>query len=107
MRSVWNVIKAPVITEKALHLKEEVEAYGRVGNEAQLLTLRVDVDATKTEIREAVERILGVKVDSVRTMNYRGKSKRVGRHVGRRSAWKKAYVRLAKDAKHVEYEDAI
>ena len=107
MRSIWNVLKGPVITEKALEMKEAVESYGRTGNERQLLTFRVDPKATKPEIREAVERILKVKVATVRTVSYAGKVKRVGRSEGRRAAWKKAYVTLAAGANPVEYDDVI
>jgi large subunit ribosomal protein L23 len=107
MRSVWSVIKGPVITEKALEMKESVESYGRVGNERQVLVLRVAREATKPEIRESIERILKVKVESVRTVNYAGKVKRVGRHEGRRAAWKKAYVTLASGQNPVQYEDVI
>jgi large subunit ribosomal protein L23 len=107
MRSVWSVVKGPVITEKALEMKESVESYGRAGNERQVLVLRVAREATKPEIRESVERILKVKVDSVRTVNYDGKRKRVGRFEGRRAAWKKAYVTLAHGQDPVQYEDVI
>ena len=107
MRSMWNVLKGPVITEKALEMKEALESYGRAGNERQLLTFRVDPKATKPEIREAVERILKVKVQTVRTVSYAGKVKRVGRSEGRRSAWKKAYVTLVAGADPVEYDDVI
>ena len=107
MRSIWSVLKGPVITEKALEMKEAVESYGRGGNERQTLTFRVAPEATKTEIREAVERILKVKVASVRTINYAGKRKRVGRYEGKRAAWKKAYVTIAAGEKTVEYDDVI
>ena len=107
MRSVWNVILGPVITEKALEMRDDVESFGRPGNERQLLTLRVAPEATKTEIREAVQKIFGVKVDSVRTVNLAGKLKRVGRHEGRRPAWKKAYVTVAAGEKPVVFEDTI
>jgi large subunit ribosomal protein L23 len=107
MRSVWSVIKGPVITEKALEMKDDVESYGRTGNNTQLLTLRVAPEATKTEIKSAVEKIFGVKVDTVRTVNVAGKLKRVGRYQGRRSAWKKAYVRVAAGEKEIVFEDTI
>ena len=109
MKSVWDVIKGPVITEKALTMKDEPESMGRAGNGRQMLTLRVDVKATKPEIRHAVEKILGVKVDEVRVVNYRGKEKRAQgrRQSGRRSDWKKAYVTLKSGQKPVLYEDAI
>ncbi len=64
MKTVWDIIKTPVITEKALVAKEESQD-GR-----QLLTFRVEKHATKPEIKNAVETIFQVKVDRVRTINY-------------------------------------
>ena len=57
-------------------------------------TFRVASDATKTSIREAVEKLFGVKVTGVWTSNQRGKQRRVGQQVGRRPHWKKAVVKL-------------
>jgi large subunit ribosomal protein L23 len=107
MRSVWNVILRPIITEKALEMKDDRESYGRTGNDAQVLALRVAPEATKTEIAEAIEKIFGVKVASVRTLNMKGKAKRVGRYEGRRGDWKKAYVTIAKGEKEIVFEDTI
>ena len=109
MKSIWEVIKGPVITEKALTMKEESETMGRLGNEKQLLTLKVDPRATKPEIKAAVEKALGVKVDDVRVVNYRGKLKRQAarRESGRRPDWKKAFVTLKKGQKQIMYEDVI
>ena len=59
------------------------------------------------EIKSAVEKIFGVKVDTVRTVNVAGKLKRVGRYQGRRNAWKKAYVRVAAGEKEIVFEDTI
>ncbi|CDM66115.1 50S ribosomal protein L23 [Pyrinomonas methylaliphatogenes] len=101
MRTIWDIIKAPVITEKALVAKEEAQG-GR-----QLLTFRVDRRATKPEIKEAVERIFGVKVEKVRTINCRGKVTRRGRFEGRRPAWKKAYVTLKAGEKPVDYGEMV
>ncbi|MDX6692934.1 MAG: large subunit ribosomal protein [Blastocatellia bacterium] len=101
MRTVWDIIKSPVITEKALVAKEESQD-GR-----QLLTFRVDRHATKPEIKSAIESIFQVKVDAVRTLNYMGKIKRRGRHEGRRPAWKKAYVTLKQGEKPLDYGEAI
>ena len=101
MRTVWDIIKAPVITEKALVAKEESQD-GR-----QLLTFRVDRRATKPEIKSAVERIFDVRVDAVRTVNYAGKMKRRGRHEGRRPSWKKAYVTLKEGQKPFDYGENI
>ncbi len=107
MRSVWNVILGPIITEKALEMKDDPESYGRTGNEAQVIAFRVAPAASKTEIREAVEKIFDVKVATVRTLNQQGKVKRVGRHEGRRSDWKKAYVTIVKGEKEIVFEDTI
>jgi large subunit ribosomal protein L23 len=109
MKSVWDVIKGPVITEKALTMKDEPESMGRAGNDRQILTLKVDTRATKAEIKQAVERILNVKVDRVRVANYHGKVKRIPtrRETGRRPDWKKAYVTLKRNEKQIMYEDVI
>lgn len=109
MRTIWDIIKGPVITEKALTMKDEPEAMGRNGNDRQLLTLKVDVRATKPEIKRAVEQIFKVKVAEVRVVNYRGKLKRLPmrRETGRRSDWKKAYVTLKSGERPIMYEDAI
>ncbi|HYX42830.1 MAG TPA: 50S ribosomal protein L23 [Pyrinomonadaceae bacterium] len=101
MRTVWDVIKSPVITEKALIAKEETQD-GR-----QLLTFRVDKHATKPEIKSAVETIFQVKVEQVRTINYLGKMARRGRHEGRKPSWKKAYVTLEAGQKPLDYGEAI
>jgi large subunit ribosomal protein L23 len=101
MRTVWDIIKSPVITEKALVAKEESQD-GR-----QLLTFRVDRHATKPEIKSAIETIFQVKVDAVRTINYMGKIKRRGRHEGRRPSWKKAYVTLKQGEQPLDYGESI
>ncbi|HUQ30556.1 MAG TPA: 50S ribosomal protein L23 [Pyrinomonadaceae bacterium] len=101
MRTVWDIIKSPVITEKALVAKEETQD-GR-----QLLTFRVDRHATKPEIKSAIETIFQVKVDVVRTLNYMGKIKRRGRYEGRRPSWKKAYVTLKPGQNPLDYGEAI
>ncbi|MBA2501421.1 MAG: 50S ribosomal protein L23 [Pyrinomonadaceae bacterium] len=101
MRTVWDIIKSPLITEKALMAKDE-SADGR-----QLLTFRVDTRATKPEIKSAVERIFNVQVDAVRTINYAGKVKRRGRIEGRRPGWKKAYVTLKAGQQPLDYGEAI
>ena len=101
MRTVWDIIKSPVITEKALSAKEETE------EARQLLTFRVDRRATKPEIKSAVETIFQVKVDHIRTINYMGKIARRGRHEGRKPSWKKAYVTLKQGENPVDYGEAI
>jgi large subunit ribosomal protein L23 len=98
---VWDIIKAPVITEKALVAKEE-SADGR-----QLLTFRVDRRATKPEIKSAVEKIFNVQVEAVRTLNYEGKLARRGRFEGRKPSWKKAYVTLKAGQEPFDYGENI
>jgi large subunit ribosomal protein L23 len=99
MRSVWDVVKGPIITEKAIRLKESTQ------DRKQLLAFYVANDANKIEVKAAVELIFKVKVDSVRLANYQGKMKRRGRFMGRQSDWRKAYVTLKPGEKMVDYAD--
>jgi large subunit ribosomal protein L23 len=86
MMALDRVLKAPIITEKGTLVSEK-------GNQ---VVFRVDPSATKQEVAVAVEKLFGVKVTSVRTLNTLGKTyKRFGRRIGRHSDWKKAYVTLA------------
>jgi large subunit ribosomal protein L23 len=84
MRNLHQIIVRPLVTEKSTEQLEREGAYSFV----------VARDANKLEIARAVEILFGVKVRGVRTMQYRGKERRLGRFVGRRAAWKKAVVRL-------------
>lgn len=84
MRNIYDVIVRPVITEKATEQLDRNQVY----------TFVVARQANKIEISQAVEKLFNVKVDSVRTMQYRGKQRRVGRNVGQRPSWKKAVVTL-------------
>jgi large subunit ribosomal protein L23 len=93
MNNLFDVIRRPLITEKSTALKATERA----------LAVEVHRDATKPEIKKAVETLFGVKVDSVRVLNVHGKVKRQGRFVGRRPDWKKAYVVLKKGEKMVEF----
>lgn len=79
------MIKEPHITEKANLQKE-------MGNQ---ISFKVDRKANKIEIRQAVERLLKAKVLEVRTLNVKGKLRRMGRNAGKKPDWKKAIVRLA------------
>lgn len=88
-----DVIRRPLITEKTSILRED----GRT------IVFQVAPGANKTEIRRAIEKLLGAKVESVRTSIAHGKVKRQGRYAGRRSDWKKAYVKLADGAKMPEF----
>lgn len=81
MRSYEDIIEKPIVTEKS----HENMAQGKY-------TFRVVLDATKIEIKRAVENLFGVKVIKVATMRYEGKNKRQGAHEGKTSNWKKAIV---------------
>jgi large subunit ribosomal protein L23 len=84
MRDIYQVIKKPLVTEKATLLKEKDNKVAFV----------VDRAANKAEIKEAVERLLKVKVLKVHVSNMKGKTRRVGRNIGKRPDWKKAVVTL-------------
>lgn len=85
MREPRDVILRPVVTEGSTALQEDMRTY----------TFIVAREANKLEIRHAVQSLFGVRVESVRTANYQGKWRRMGRSTGRRPAFKKAMVRLA------------
>ena len=93
MKSAYQIIQRPVITEKGLDIKENQNT----------LVFQVAKAATKTEIKEAVQLIFKVKVRSVRTANDPGKDRRRGQFAGYRPDWKKAYVRLQAGEKMPEY----
>jgi large subunit ribosomal protein L23 len=80
----FSVVIRPIVTEQGMHFANVKGAYSFV----------VHREANKTEIKNAIERIYGVKVDKVRTANHVGKRRRRGRRVGTTSAWKKAVVYL-------------
>lgn len=105
--NLWDVLKSPVVTEKSVILKEDSTEEDNGRKMGQVLTFRVDREATKPDIKKAVEEIFNVKVASVKTINYLGKEKRRGRQVGRRPNWKKAYVTLKKGEAMVDYAEAI
>jgi large subunit ribosomal protein L23 len=88
-----DVIRRPLITEKTTIQRED----GRT------IVFQVAADATKIEVKQAIEKLLGSKVESVRTTLVHGKVKRQGRFAGRRSDWKKAYVRLREGQKMPEF----
>ena len=91
MRTAYDVIIKPVITEKSM-----------MGVAEKKYVFQVAKDANKLEIKKAVEEIFSVKVDSVNTMNVSGKVKRMGVHVGKTASWKKAVVQLSADSKALE-----
>ena len=95
MKNVYEVIRRPLITEKTTALKETQRS----------LCFEVHRDASKPEIKKAVESLFGVKVQDVRVANVHGKVKRQGRYMGRRPDWKKAYVVLKQGEKMIEFFD--
>jgi large subunit ribosomal protein L23 len=93
--NVYDIIKRPIVTEKAVGKKEEENT----------LCFEVVPDANKTQIKAAVEQLFKVKVAEVRTGNQCGKLRRRGRFAGYRKDWKKAYVRLKPGQKMPEYTE--
>lgn len=89
MRSVYDVIRRPIISEKSTALAELGNRY----------VFEVATQANKQEIRDAVQQLFSVKVREVRTMTMHGKMKRVGRFETKRANWKKAVVTLAEGQK--------
>jgi len=97
MKNLYDVIRRPLITEKTTAMKETQRA----------LCFEVHRDATKPEIKKAVEKLFSVKVEQVRTANMPGKLRRQGRYQGHRPDWKKAYVLLKEGEKMIEFHEAV
>ena len=91
---LMTVIRGPHLSEKS-----------HVASQSGQIVFKVRPDATKSEIKKAVELLFEVSVDKVTVMNYAGKMKRHGRTMGRRAAWKKAYVSLA-EGSHIDFLEA-
>ena len=92
MKSVYDVVIRPVITEQSME-DLDIKKY----------VFEVDKNATKIEIKKAVEEIFGVTVLKVNTVTVHGKKKRTGRYpAGFRKTWKKAVVKLSEDSKNIE-----
>ena len=91
-----DIVLGPVVTEKGTLVNE-------LGNQ---VVFRVNPRANKVEIRQAIEALFKVKVTKVRTFRQLGKIRRVGRHMGRRPDWKKAYVTLAEGSRIDFFEGA-
>lgn len=88
----YDIIRKPVITEKTMANMADRQ-----------YTFMVHPEANKSMIKRAVEEVFGVKVEDVKTLNYEGKVKRLGVHVGRRADYKKAIVKLTADSKSIEF----
>lgn len=96
MMDFYQIIKKPLITEKATKQKEQ----------ANQLTFEVDRHANKILVRNAIENIFKVKVLSVTVINVKGKKRMVGRNAGRKPDWKKAIVRLA-PGENIEFFEGV
>ncbi len=96
MRTAYDIIRRPVITEASMALTAEKK-----------YVFEVMKDATKPEIAKAVETAFGVKVADVNTINMKKKPKRLGVHFGYTSEWKKAIVTLTADSKTIEFFDGM
>lgn len=82
---LYNVIRAPRVSEKTARVQELLNQY----------VFEVDTGATKTDIKVAVEKLFDVRVEAVNVVNVKGKNKAFKNRMGRRAAWRKAYVTLA------------
>ena len=91
MKTAYDIIVKPIITEKSMSAVADKKYVFQVAR-----------DAGKIEIKKAIETIFGVKVKSVNTINVRGKEKRMGVHVGKTAAYKKAIITLTSDSKAIE-----
>lgn len=91
MKTSYDVVIRPVITETSME-----------GMAEKKYTFEVHRTANKTEVKDAIESIFGVKVETVNTMNVKGKKKRMGKNEGYRRSWKKAIVKLSADSKEIE-----
>ena len=97
MRSAYDVIRRPIISEQSME-----------ATDLKKYVFEVPRDAGKIEIKKAVEEVFGVKVDKVNTLIVKGKTKRLGRNPeGRTSDWKKAVVRLTADSKTIEFFEGM
>ena len=96
MKNPYQILQKPIVTEKSLDIKER----------HRTLCFRVSPEATKVEIKEAVQTAFKVKVASVHTSAFAGKMRRRGRTSGYRPDWKKAYVKLKAGEKVPEYVES-
>ncbi len=91
-----DIIIKPIITENSM-MDAQDKKYA----------FKVKKDANKYQIKDSVEELFGVKVVSVKTMNYSGKIKRMGRSEGKRPDWKKAIVTLSADSKEIKFFEGM
>jgi len=96
MKAPQDIIIKPIITERSMDALQSGK-----------YTFKVDKNANKIEIADAVEKLFDVKVAKVNTINCNGRTKRVGRFVGKTADWKKAIVTLKEDSKTIEFFDGM
>lgn len=97
MRDPYQIILRPLVSEKSTALKEKNRE----------VCFEVDPSANKAEIKKAVEKLFKVKVEHVRVISLKGKTRRVGRSLGKTKDWKKAYVKLREGEKMIEFFEAV
>jgi large subunit ribosomal protein L23 len=93
-----RIIRRPLVTEKSTMMRED-------GN--NIIAFEVDPSANKIQVKSAVEELFNVKVAEVRLFNIRGKQKRMGRSIGKKRDWRKAYVRLTADSKAPDFIEGV
>ena len=96
MKAAQDIVIAPIITEKSMSVIADKK-----------YTFKVATDANKVEIAAAIEKLFGVEVAKVNTMNVRGHKRRMGRYVGTTAAWKKAVVTLSEKSKTIDFFDGL
>lgn len=92
MTTPYDIIIKPVISERSMDITADKK-----------YTFKVAKNSNRTQVKNAIEEIFGVKVEKVNLMNVKGRKKRVGKHIGRTSDIKKAIVTLTKDSKEIEF----
>jgi len=96
MKTAYDIIRKPIISEKSMN-----------GARDKVYTFEVATDASKTEIKNAIEEIFKVEVEAVNTINLKGKKKRLGVHIGKRPDRKKAIVKLTEKSKPIEFFEGM
>ncbi len=96
MKTPYDIVIKPIVTERSMEEMTEKK-----------YTFEVYKNANKSEVKKAVEKLFGVNVEKVNTINVTGKMKRMGKHVGRTRNWKKAIVKLAPDSKEIEFFEGM
>ena len=96
MKTAYDIILKPVVTEASMDNMQEKK-----------YTFKVAKNANKIEIKKAAEELFKVEVESVNTMNMRGKNKRMGYHVGKTASFKKAIITLTEKSKTIEFFDSL